>query len=141
MPSGTQKIRKMTPQRVPKWTPKGLQNHTFWLPADIELDMVFIVFEPHRAILGGSRKASEIQSPSGTPSEPDFSVFGAILGSIWEAIWGHFRYFLGSDFRSDFGADFGALSGRKRHRSRAALERNSDPESDSEIEKKTSHAS
>ena len=42
--------------------------------------MVFTVREPHGPVQGRSRKASEIRSKSGTPSEPDFSAFWADLG-------------------------------------------------------------
>ena len=56
------------------------KNRTFGRPAGSELDMVFIVREPHGPVQGRSRKASEIRSKSGTPSEPDFSAFWADLG-------------------------------------------------------------
>ena len=73
---GTPKIRQRTPKRLQK----GRRNTTKKsflriVPAESELDMSFVVFGPHQPVPERSRKASEIQSERGTPSD----LFSRIL--------------------------------------------------------------
>ena len=70
--------------------------------------MLFTAFEAHRAIPGGSRKAPEIQPPSGTPSEPDFSPFGPELEVHLEGHLEPFSLFFGFRFAIRFWSEFRA---------------------------------